>query len=199
MLQKRFLMGAVLAVTAGCGIAPSTPPASAPPAGQRSVLAVDSTQRKIPSLEELKRLIPAKLSREDGKRFLVQVSPERIILPAKSDRKTQMFGHRHFGSLGLGLGGLGFGLGLGLPYFGSSLLIDPLASIAGFWPFSYYGTNFLAPFFWDPLALVYTPFAFTSWITTALPYFATPFFGGPGCGLAPATILPTTLGCGGIL
>ncbi len=193
MIRKRFVTALALAATAGCAVTPATPEAVAP---GRAVMAAKPAQIKIPTLEEMRKLIPAKLSREEGRKLLMTVPHDKVILPSQK-RKTQFLHGLGFGALGWG----GFG---GLTSWQYGILGSPLNAIAGFYPFGYAGLDYYAPFLWSPLALAYTPFALSPWITSAYSYFASPFIGaygwglgtlgytGLGCGLAPASLIATT-------
>ncbi len=196
MLGKRFMLAVAVGSTAGCAVTPAAPPAPSRAAPERSVQA--TAVARMPTLEEMKKLIPSRLTAQEAAKSLVRFPQSKIFLP-KPSRKTQnIFG---LGMGGRGFGGLGYGglgLGLGISPFYSSILANPLSGIYGFHPFSYLGGDFWAPFMYNPLALAYTPFAYASPLISAYPYFASPFIGSLGCGIAPATLALTSLGCGGL-
>lgn len=178
MFSPRLLLALAIGATAGCAVTPAAPPASS---ADRSIQV--ARQVRVPTLEEMKKLVPSRLTAEEAARSLTRVPQSKIFLPS-AERRTKI--HTY-------LGGLGWGLGLS-PFY-SSILLNPIASIYGFYPFSFHGADFWAPFLWNPLALAYTPFISLSPILSAYPYFATPFIGSLGCGFAPYTYAIGTLGC----
>lgn len=191
MFSPRFLVAAAIAASAGCAVTPAGPPASSPAAPERSVQA--TSPARMPTLEEMKKLVPGRLTAAEAAKVLVRVPQNKIYLP--KERKTQLLS-----TYGFGWGGLGLGLGLGISPFYASILANPIGSIYGFYPFGWGGADFWAPFLYNPLALAYTPFLGLSTIISTYPYFASPFIGSLGCGLAPYAFASTisTLGCAGI-
>lgn len=189
MFSPRFMLAVAIGGTAGCAVTPAAPPASSPATPDRSVQA--TTPARVPTAEEMKKLVPSRLTAAEAAKHLTRVPQNKIFLP-KPDRKTKMLGT-------FGFGGFGLGLGHGISPFYSSILLNPISSIYGFYPFSYFGGDFWAPFLWNPLALAYTPFLGLSPITGAYPYFASPFIGSLGCGFAPYSFATIgALGCGGL-
>ncbi|MBM3269149.1 MAG: hypothetical protein FJZ01_16030 [Candidatus Sericytochromatia bacterium] len=190
--KKRWLLALSLALAAGCAVSPAT---GSPPAALRSIQAATAlAPQLVPSLDQLRRLVPATLGAAEGRKILRVVPRDRIGIPAARKVKLLEYGH-----LGLGLGTLGF-----TPWH-ASLLAAPLTAIAGFYPFAFGGFDYYAPFLWNPLLLTYSAIAFTPWLTTAYPFYSYPFIstlgysagiGTLGCPgqIAPA-IATTAIGC----
>ena len=159
---------AALSVTA-CG-APAAPVATALGRTARTVT--------VPTLAEMKAILPATLSDREADRRLVRVSADHVLVPSATGW--------------LEPGGIVHPSWLG-----------PLGA-GRFFPFSYYGAPFFAPYSLNPALGLWSPLAFSP-LAGPYPFLAGPWVPSCGIGLppglnfAPASVGAAigTFGCGG--
>lgn len=88
MRKSLFALIAVASLV-GCSAAPTAKsPVATASTGDRSVLA---TPAKAPSIEEMKRLVPASLTPQEASRKLIRVSPGQVRLPG-TGRQIKIWG-----------------------------------------------------------------------------------------------------------
>ncbi len=199
MIRRPLAMALMTILAAGCSAAP-TASISSTSGPARSTLAAPP---QAPSLEVMRQILPASLTPEQAKTYLIQVDPAKVFLPSDTSKASEAQPtpqqpattpltppSRSAPQTGISptetmpiTSTLGTLPALGaLPPMGTYGTYPwgypygstlGLPAISSFYPFSYLGASWYAPYYLN--SGMYYPYAFNSLWTGAYPFLASAF------------------------